>query len=423
MNQGILFFVTVLFLFAFGGCREEAAMVQRPEKVVSKREVVYDTETYKKLAGLWKEYYREFPSEDAYANWMYATRYAGAEDYEPLLKRGVSRYPANPVLLYLSAMVRHGASDNIEAQELLERSSSLDPTYMDPWFGLVIHYLEQRDKEKTNFALRKLLEAGAVENEIMDYSYNMIASLDKNAILVTNGDNDTYPGWILTRVLEFRPDVRIVNRALLNTEWYPLSVIAEGVPSFVDQPALETLRKRIWGDIKEGRSTMPPAGPFADALIERLIEAGSRTGRPVYFAATLMPSEVVDRWKNSGSGLGLVTLVTPLQESRRSQFRRVYGIWLAQFRTGGMDAWDLHHAQQARAGKRLMFNYAAAFEQQMDEIISYAPDYRAGLFRWYLDHVMAFVPDDYREKVHRAWCRSGDIREIRNWCRSMNLNY
>ena len=54
----------------------------------------------------------------------------------------------------------------------------------------------------------------------VEIARNYLNSVGPNGILITHGDNDTFPLWYAQEVEDVRPDVRICNTSLLGTDWH-----------------------------------------------------------------------------------------------------------------------------------------------------------------------------------------------------------
>ncbi len=62
-----------------------------------------------------------------------------------------------------------------------------------------------------------------------DFAFDLLNSVAPNGILITNGDNDTFPLWYAQDVEGYRRDVTVIVTSYLGTDWLPWQLMRRGI--------------------------------------------------------------------------------------------------------------------------------------------------------------------------------------------------
>ncbi|MBN2354483.1 hypothetical protein JXO59_00135 [candidate division KSB1 bacterium] len=272
-----------VFLILFQ-CQSGNSQQVKPEKVYRIVYEIKSNEWYQEQARLWKQELDRDPNNaEAWYNYYNANRYARFEALETAEKQARlgkiiedmgQAIPDTYEYHLLSFWNSHKPEDISE----LEKAYALRPERPDPYYGFITHYSLKQKPEKVREFYEKLYTSRDIAPWLLNYNYNMLMSLEENAVLITNGDNDTYPAEMLQQVKGIRPDVSILNLSMSPNEGYLSDKLAG---KKVKLNHKELLKKgKTAGDVKRFSPAL-----FIQALCRQL--AAEYPEIPVYFAVTV----------------------------------------------------------------------------------------------------------------------------------------
>lgn len=335
-----------------------------PQGIVSLRDVILSKERYVELAQLWEAYREKHPgSALATVNWLRARRYAqdtkGLKPLE-LLQGAVEIEPDCAEALValgneeFGQSLQSGKPTMQEVRGHLERAAALAPDSPTPHFLLFNIALLDHQEDRIQSELETLVHKHAFSAPLLDFGYNILVSADPQAIVLTNGDNDTYPTLALQGVFGVRPDVRIINLSLLNLSRYAKTILCGGKSASAPFTEAEVLSKQS----KESHE-------FVDgrALVQEFMEkiARGEWKHPVYFAVTVPPS-YLDPVCHQELGMeGLLYRVLPEAGSSSSEeaplaLEKTDSLLTQTFRLQSATDFDYFWTSESAVG-RLMWNY------------------------------------------------------------------
>ncbi len=164
-------------------------------------------------------------------------------------------------------------------RHLLE-ATECNPDDGNPWISVWSGAMGRGERDLEERALRQLIETGFLTPSVLEFNRWLLRSLPNDAILITNGDWDTFPSLAVQLVEGLRRDVGITNRSMLNLSWYARLMAGRyGVSLPMSDAAID--------EFAPFRGDNGSIVTVSDEIIGRWMDAGSVSGRPLVFAVTV----------------------------------------------------------------------------------------------------------------------------------------
>ena len=162
-----------------------------------------------------------------------------------------------------------------EGFEALSKAAEIDPSRTELISFFVIHYEKIQDLQNRKKYNEKWYNSNTVSPILKYFAYNMLESVEDNAIIITSGDNDSYPLWMLQDAENIKPGVVVLNYNLMMIDSYRDKIFKS-----LNMPKLELVEN----DFNPGENYFKM--PAIQKILQHIMK---KSHRPVYFSNTDQP--------------------------------------------------------------------------------------------------------------------------------------
>ena len=219
MKSKILYLLLSLYTFKLLGLSGDP-LQKEAQKIFPITEVQYSIDYYTEQTKLWEHMLKEDPyNPESWLNIYTALRakmILGGDDLTGKLKGivdSMENYVPNSYERYYvecweSGFTKEGLSHALKA-------FAIAPQRQEVYRHLMTQYELMGLSDSVRAFAQRWKVNGDYSPGILAWNHNALMSVEQNGILLTWGDNDTYPCWLLQNSFGIRPDVTVANIHLL----------------------------------------------------------------------------------------------------------------------------------------------------------------------------------------------------------------
>lgn len=233
--KNIIYLLTMIFT--------TQVLAQKPLQVLSYATQRQTVEWYQDQAKAWqKEIEKDSTNANAYYNYYRAVRNWTRTNSKDTRSQDQKNADFNQIINRMEQKVPNSFEYNLvkwmhsgndpEQRKYLLKAFEIDSSREEIVCDMLTYGETQRNMSMRDKYAKIWLESNLSSAGLLAFANNVLNSLPTNAVLITNGDNDTYPFWQL-QSKGIRKDVFVVNQYLLQIDDYRAKLFNElAIPKF-----------------------------------------------------------------------------------------------------------------------------------------------------------------------------------------------